>query len=69
MLYASRKIVKYKYWVKPKKERKPDKKTQSTKINIEKEIETMRGEMSILSKIERNKDPKNKESQESYKTV
>ena len=39
------------------------------KINIQKEIETMRGEMSILSKIERNKDPKNKESQESYKKV
>ena len=62
MLYASRKIVKYKYWVKPKKERKPDKKTQSTKINIEKEIETMRGEMSILSEIKWNKDPKTRKA-------
>ena len=31
MLYASRKIVKYKYWVKPKKERKPDKKNPKYK--------------------------------------
>ena len=32
------------------------------KINIENEIETMRGEMSILSKIERNKDPKTRKA-------
>ena len=62
MLYASRKLVKYKYWVKPKKERKPDKKNQSAKINIEKEIETMRGGMSILSEIEWNKDPKTRKA-------
>ena len=29
----------------------------------------MRGEMSILSEIERNKDPKKKKSQEGYKKV
>ena len=28
------------------------------KTNIEKEIETMKGEMSILSQIERNNEPK-----------
>ena len=37
-------------------------KNQSGKINIEKDIETMRGEMSILSEIERNKDPKTRKA-------
>ena len=70
MLYACAKAVESKLGVKPKKKRKLDKnKKPKHKINIQKEIETMRGEMSILSKIERNKDPKNKESQESYKKV
>ena len=32
------------------------------KINIKKKIETMRRQMSILSKIERNKDPKAKKA-------
>ena len=46
-----------------KKKRKPDKnKKPEWKNNIEKEIETMRGEMSILSEIERNKDPKTRKA-------
>ena len=53
-----------------KKKRKPNKnKKPKWKINIVKKIETMRGEMSILSEIERNKDPKNQKSQERYKRV
>ena len=48
MLYACAKTVESKLGVKPKKKRKPDKnKKPKWKINIEKEIETMRGEMSI----------------------
>ena len=59
MLYACAKTVESKLGVKPKKKRKPDKnKKPEWKNNIEKEIETMRGEMSILSEIERNKDRK-----------
>ena len=50
MLYACAKTVKSKLGVKPKKKRKPDKnKKPQWKINIEKEIETMRREMSIRS--------------------
>ena len=42
---------------------KPDKNEKlKWKINIEKEIETMRGEMLILSEIERNKDPKTRKT-------
>ena len=63
MLYACAKTVESKLGVKPKKKRKPDKnKKPKWKINIEKEIETMRGEMSILSEIERNKDPKTRKA-------
>ena len=54
------KTVEYKLVVKLKKKWKPEKKnTKKTrwKINTEKEIETMRGEMSILNEIKRNKDP------------
>ena len=59
MLYAYAKTVESKLRVKTKKKRKPDKnKKPKWRINIEKEIETMRGEMSILSK-----------SQEGYKKV
>ena len=48
MLYACAKTVESKLGVKLKKKRKPDKnKKPKWKINIEKEIETMRGEMSI----------------------
>ena len=55
MLYACAKTVESK----PNKKRKPDKnKELKWKINIEKEIETMREKISILSEIERNKDPK-----------
>ena len=32
------------------------------KTNIEKEIETVKGEMSILSEIERNEEPKQEKS-------
>ena len=46
-----------------KQKRKPDKnKKPKWKINIEKEIETMRGDMSILSEIERNKVPKTRKA-------
>ena len=49
MLCAYAKTVESKLGVKLKKKRKPDKnKTPEWKINIEKEIETMKGEMSIL---------------------
>ena len=49
--------------LKPKKKRKPDKNNkQKWKINIEKEIEIVRGEMSILSEIERNKHPKTRKA-------
>ena len=52
MLYACAKIVESKLGVKPEKKRKPDKnKKPKWKVNIEKEIETMRREMSILSEI------------------
>ena len=57
MLYACAKTVESKFGVKPKKKRKHGKnKKPKRKINVEKKIETMRGEMSILSEIERNKD-------------
>ena len=46
-----------------KQKRKPDKnKKPKWKINIEKEIETMRGDMSILSETERNKVPKTRKA-------
>ena len=48
MLYACAKSVESKLGVKSNKKRKPDKNKKSKwKINIEKEIETMRGEMLI----------------------
>ena len=63
MLYACAKAVKSKLGVKPKKKRKPGKnKKPKWKIDIEKEIKTMRGEMSIISEIERNKDPKTRKA-------
>ena len=50
ILYACAKTVESKLGVKPKMKKKPDKnKKPKQKIYIEKEIETMRGEMSILS--------------------
>ena len=59
MLYACAKTVEHKLGVKPKKKIKHGKnKKPKWKINTGKEIETMRGEMSVLSEIERNKDPK-----------
>ena len=46
-----------------KKKRKPNKnKKPKWKINVEKKIETMRGEMSILSETEKNKDPKTRKA-------
>ena len=58
MLCACAKTVESKLGFKLKKKRKPDKnKKPKWRINIVKEIETMRGEMLLLSKIERNKDP------------
>ena len=40
-------------------------------VNIEKEIKTTRGEMSMLSEIERNRDPKTRKARKfiSYKKV
>ena len=63
MLYACTKTVESKLGVKPKNKREPDKnKKPKWQINIEKEIETIRGEMLILNKIERNKDPETRKS-------
>ena len=63
MLYACTKTAESELGVKPKKKIKPGKnKKPKSKINIEKEIETMRGEISILSEIERNKDPKTRKA-------
>ena len=63
MLCACGKTVESKLRVKPKKKRKPDKnKIPKWKINIQKEIETMRGEMAILNKIEKSKDPKTRKA-------
>ena len=63
MLYACAKTVESKPGEKPKKKRKSDKnKKPKWKINTEQEIETMRGEMSILNEIERNKDPKTRKA-------
>ena len=63
MLYACVKTVESKLGVKPKKKRKPDEnKIPKWKIDIEKETEMMKGEMSILSEIERNKDLKTKKT-------
>ena len=59
MLYACAKTVESKPGVKTNKKRKPDKnKELKWKINIEKQIETMREKISILSEIEKNKYPK-----------
>ena len=63
MLYACARTVESKIGVKPKKKRKLDKNKKSKwKSNIEKEIELMRGEMSIINEIERNKHPKTRKS-------
>ena len=65
VFYTCAKTVESKFGVKPKKKIKPDKNEKTKwKINIEKEIETMRGEMSILSEIERNKDPKTRKARQ-----
>ena len=59
ILYACAKTVEPKLEAKTKNKRKTGKnKKRKWKINIEKEIETMRGEMLILGQIEMNKDPK-----------
>ena len=51
--------IESKFGVKLKKTRKSDKSEKPKwKINIEQEVDKMRGEMSILSEIERSKDPK-----------
>ena len=56
ILYACAKTVESKFGVKPKKKRKPDKnKKPKWNINIEKEIETMRGDRSILKYRSKNK--------------
>ena len=63
MLYVCAKMFESKRGVKPKIKRKPDKNQKPKwKINIEKEIETMRREMLILSETERNKDPKRRKA-------
>ena len=68
MLYACAKAVESKL----ESKRKPDENKKSKwKVNIEEEIKTARGEMSILSEIERNKDPKTRKARKviSYKKV
>ena len=51
--------IESKFGVKLKKTRKSDKSEKPKwKINIEQEVDKMRGEMLILSEIERSKDPK-----------
>ena len=69
----SSKTVESKLGVKPKKKRKPEKnKMPKCKINVEKEIETMRGEMLILSEREKNKYPKTRNARKvigKYKTT
>ena len=63
MLHACAKTVESKLVVKPKKKTKPDKnKKPKWKINIEKEIEKVGGEMSILSEIVSNKDQKTRKT-------
>ena len=70
MLYARAKTVESKLGFKPKKKRKPDKnKKPKWKTNIEKKIENMRGEMSILSEIERNKDSKTRKARKVKKSI
>ena len=59
------KAAESKFGIKPKKKRKPDKnKKPNWKFNRLTliDIETMRGKMSILSKTERNKDPKTRKA-------
>ena len=70
MLYARAKTVESKLGFKPKKKRKPGKnKKPKWKTNIEKKIENMRGEMSILSEIERNKDSKTRKARKVKKSI
>ena len=55
--------IESKFGVKLKKTRKSDKSEKPKwKINIEQEVDKMRGEMSILSEIERSKDPKTRKA-------
>ena len=61
--YVQAKTVESKLGVKRIKKIKPDKnKNPKWKINIEKDIKMMRGEMLILGEIERNKDPKTRKA-------
>ena len=63
MLYGCAKTVESKFGAKLKKTRKSDKSEKPKwKINIEQEVDKMRGEMSILSEIERSKDPKTRKA-------
>ena len=61
MLYAWAKTVKSKLGVKQKKKRKPDK-SKKTKWKIEKKNEMIRGDMSMLGEIEKNKEPKTRKA-------
>ena len=70
MLCACAKTVESKLGFKPKKKRKPDKnKKPKWKTNIEKKIENMRGEMSVLSEIQRNKDSKTRKTRKVKKSI
>ena len=70
MVYTCAEPVESELGVKPKKKRKPGKnKIPKWKTIIEKEIETMRGDMSILSEIERNKDPKTRKARKVIKNI
>ena len=63
MFYICAKTVESSLGVKLKKKIKTDKNNKPKwKTNIKKEIETMRGEILMLSEIERNKDPKTRKA-------
>ena len=71
MLHGCPETVESELGVKPKKKKKkPDKNKKSKwKINIEKELETIRAEMSILSETERNKDLKTRKASKVIRSI
>ena len=63
VLYSCAKTVETNIGVKPKQKRKVTKhKKPKWKVNIEKEVEMLRGEISILSEIERKNDPRTRKA-------
>ena len=63
LLYSCAKTVEAKIGVKLKRKRKANKhKKPKWKVNIEKDVEMLRGEISILSEIERKNDPRTRKA-------